>query len=155
MATPGRAKQAKVKSASLVKALLTTHPQGESWGSFLALRNPTFSPAAGGAPAAPATRPHRAAPTRAAPTRAAPTRAPRTQPRPAGPAGGQQPSQIFRCASLSGSKVWKIFGVSFSTSDKVQIGGGGGRVLEIGSESFRRALFKNLALCTLRTARKH
>lgn len=44
VATPGRAKQAKVKSASLVKALLTTHPQGESWGSFLALSNPTSSP---------------------------------------------------------------------------------------------------------------
>lgn len=37
VATPGRAKQAKVKSASLVKALLTTHPQGESTGSLLAL----------------------------------------------------------------------------------------------------------------------
>lgn len=38
VATPGRAKQAKVKSANLVKALLTIHPQGKFIGSLLALQ---------------------------------------------------------------------------------------------------------------------
>lgn len=130
VATPGRAKQAKVKSASLVKALLTTHPQGESWGSFLALCNPTFSPAAGWAPAAAhcetaqgSTHP-RCTHLRLPHPR--PTHPPWPAGRPAAPGGGQQPSQIFQCASLSVSKVWKFFGVSFSTSDRVQLFWGGG-----------------------------
>lgn len=46
VATPGRAKQAKVKSASLVKALLTTHPRGGSSGNERDLFHPT-SPSSG------------------------------------------------------------------------------------------------------------
>lgn len=117
VATPGRAKQAKVKSASLVRALLTTHPRGEAWGGCRALPEPTFSsPAAGWA----------SAPTGQHP----PMQHPPVPPAPAlaawpGAAGeGQQPSQVFWCTSLAVSKVWKFLGVSFSARDRVQISGG-------------------------------
>lgn len=151
MATPGRAKQAKVKSASLVKALLTTHPQGEeAWGSFLALRSTTFSPASpGGAPAA-ARGGHGATQRRSAHLR------PRAHP--AAAPGGQQPAQALRCASLSGSKVWKCFWCFLckpvmgfiSLGEVVKPGVRAGNtpptpVLESGNKNFRRAFCKDLA----------
>lgn len=135
MATPGRAKQAKVKSASLVKALLTTHPQGEeTWGSFPALRGPCFWPAFPGR--APAARASGAAPTCARPQ----------------PGLGLPPSLD--------PKFGNTFGVPFAACDSFRIsrgggesdetGGAGGRntphapVLENGNKHFRRPFCKDL-----------
>lgn len=117
VATPGRAKQAKVKSASLVKALLTTHPRGGSSGNDRALRHPT-SPGSG----SPQCRPAPSAPTPAAPARHPPSRA-------AAPVGDGRPSPGFRHPSLSG-RSWDFFSASFSANGWVQImgrwGGEGG-----------------------------
>lgn len=152
VATPGRAKQAKVKSASLVKALLTTHPQGEeAWGSFLALRGPTFWPAfPGGAPVAR----HSATHPRSAHLR---------PPRPAAPRLLQGVSSLPQHSGVPPSlapKFGSVFRVSFATSDRFQIfegewwnwgcGGGGGNtphtlVLESGNKNFRRAFCEDLA----------
>lgn len=136
VATPGRAKQAKVKSASLVKALLTTHPQGEeTWGSFLALRGPTSRPAfPGGAPAA-----ARGASQR----RSAHLRPARAQAVPPSPA-----SQVWKYPRCSFCSLWRL---SDSSGERVVKLGVRGRnsphapVLESGNKHFRRAFCKDLA----------
>lgn len=148
MATPGRAKQAKVKSASLVKALLTTHPQGEVLGKLSGTLQspPSFSPAPGCAPAAATARPHGAAAARRprAPTPEPP--APSTHP--AGPQLLEETNSLPNHFGMfrSRAEVRGFFLLLFQPLIGSKLGGEGvGKgekaILEINNKSCRKPFY--------------